>query len=273
MEVKENKKSRKVSEKKSKLLKELVHLIEKSSTILVSSATNLPSAQLQKTRKILSGKATIKAVKKNIGIKALESAKKENILELEKFIESNSLVLFSQLDSFELATFLAENRFPAKAKVGQVASADIAVEAGPTDLLPGPIISELSAVGIKAGVEGGKLAVKERCVLVKKGEKIKKAVAEVLTKLEITPFMVGLEPLASYDSKTKKVYVEIKIDKEATLEELKNCYVDAQKLALSIEYPCAETISALISKVELEAKALEAVLTQQNSQVQQNQAQ
>lgn len=253
-----NTREKKIPEKKKKLLAELIGLIEKSNTIMVVSMLNLEALQFQKLKRILKDKATIKVVKKNLMLKALEQfeAKKKDIDKLESSLASGFAILFSQLDSFELAAILSENRTPAKVKPGQIAPQDIIVMAGPTDLIAGPVISELTKVKIKAAIDGGKIMVRENCMITKKGETVSEDAASVLAKLDITPISVGLEPLASYDNVKQKIYKEIKINKEETLKELKETSAKAFAFSLEIGYPSKDNIKMLISKINNQTNAL-----------------
>ena len=124
-------------------------------------------------------------------------------------------------DAFELSSLLTDNQTPAKAKPGDLAPEDIEIEAGPTELIPGPAISELSSVGLKVAVENGKLAIKQGRVVSKKGDEIDEKTSSVLAKLNILPMQVGFEPVAAYDKQEDKLYEGIKIDKKGTLENLR----------------------------------------------------
>lgn len=242
----------KVSEKKKQILSDLVNLINESETVLIASIINISSLQFQKLKRLLKGQAIVKVVKKNVALKALEEAKakKSHIEELEKSVGegSNFALLFSSLDAYELAAILAENKKPSRIKAGQTASKDIVIESGPTDLPAGPAISDLSKVKIKAGIEGGKIVVKERAVLTKQGEKVSEEVASVLAKLEIMPLSVGIEPLAAYSSKEQKIYSNIKVDKPGAINELKSYSQQSFALAIHIGYPTTETIKMLLGK-------------------------
>ena len=77
---------------------------------------------------------------------------------------------FSDTDAFEISGILADEKSPAKAKPGQESPEDIEIKAGPTELLPGPDISALSAVGLQPKVEEGKIAIAVDATLLKKGE-------------------------------------------------------------------------------------------------------
>ena len=253
-------KKKKVSVIKIRALKNLVNLIEKNNTILFSSSENIPSAQLQKIRQEMKKKGTLTLVKKNIMIKALEKAKKEGIADMKKFVGANLIVIFSNEDAFDLASLISEYKYPARAKVGQISDKDIEIEAGPTDLMPGPAISELSAVGLKVGVEGGKIAIKVSHKLVKQGDKIRKEVAEILTKLDITPFTIGLKVTAVYDSNSKKIFENVNINKEESLNELIRELICARELAIYIDYPTSETIGRILGNAALEESAISQLL-------------
>lgn len=174
-------------------------------------------------------------------------------------------ILFSDTDSFDLAVDLLNNTSPAKAKAGQEASEDIGVDAGPTDLMPGPAISELGNLGIKIQIEKGKIHIKDPKVIVKKGEKISAAAADIMNKLDIKPFRVGFIPLSSFDTREGKLYLEIRVDKEKTLEELKTSYSQSLALALEIGYASKDTIKFLIAKAVAHEKALADLAKEENS--------
>ena len=264
------KREKAIPESKKRMLKELKELSLASSTVVVSSLKGMPSSQFQKIRKKLRGKASIRVIKKLLMTRAFNEVidKKPAIKDLIPYLEEGSGIMFSQLDPFELAGILAEEKTAVKAKTGQIAPEDLKVEPGPTDMPAGPMISELSSVGIKVAVENGKIAIKQESTIVKKGDKISEAAAGILSKLEILPFTIGLDILAAYDSKDNKVYANIKIDKAGTETSLKTAVANARALAVAIAYACKETITLLIAKAIMNAKAIEAKTGQQPAQPQ-----
>jgi large subunit ribosomal protein L10 len=246
-----------VPENKKQLVKELAEKIRSSKTILLASTKGLPSSQFQKIKKGLRGKADITVAKRTLVIKAIESVEKGALQNLKAHLGADIALMFSEMDPFDLSALLVEKQSPTKAKAGSVAPEDIVVEPGPTDLVPGPAISELSSVGLKVSVESGKLAIKQKATIVKEGEIINEKVAGVLAKLNITPMKVGFIPLAAYDSASDKVYTGIKIDKEGTLISLKEAISRSLGFAVHLGYVCKENIGYLIARAGLEAKALE----------------
>jgi large subunit ribosomal protein L10 len=251
---------REAPEFKVKIVNDLIKEIKKSKTVLLASTKGLPSSQFHLIKKNLRGKADIRVVKKSAAIRAIEGAMKPGLDALKNEIKSDVAIFFSDIDAFELSGLLADNRSPTKAKAGDTAPEDINVEPGPTDLLPGPAISELSGVGLKVAVEGGKISIKLPHVIVKKGDKIKDNVASVLGKLGITPMKVGFEPLAAYDSASEKVYVGIKIDKKAVLEQLRYDIGKALGFARARGYVAKETLSYLFGKANAEEKAVQKLI-------------
>ncbi|MGA2130309.1 MAG: 50S ribosomal protein L10 [Candidatus Pacearchaeota archaeon] len=271
-----NDKTAHVSERKKNVVAELSDLIKNKKTILVASIKNIPSSQYQEISKKLRGKAVVKVPKKNIIFMALEKSGVSGLKELESYIKDSSAILFSDEDSFDLAAELINKKSPAKAKSGQEAMSDIEIPEGPTDLIPGPAISELGALGIKIQIEKGKITIKEPKVIAKTGEKISAGAADMLNKLGILPFSIGFVPVAAFDLKEKKLYLEIRIDREKTISDLKTAFSKSLVFAVKIAYPNKETIKFLIAKAGMQERAIEKltltqtkseeVNTQQNSQ-------
>ncbi len=241
---------------KERAVKNLVEEIKSSKTFMIVSIKSLPSPQFQSIKKELREYAKIEVAKKNILIRSIEELKKESILPLEKHVQDNCAFVISNLEGFELAGLLAKNKNPVFAKAGQVANENIEVKAGPTNLAPGPAISELGALGIQIAVEEGKISIRQPKIVVRKAEKITTAVASLLQKLDIKPFTIGLEPVALYDIKTEKIYTDININPEETTNNLKIAAGKSLGFAQKIVYYCKETIGYLLGKANAEMKTL-----------------
>lgn len=246
-----------VSELKKKVVKELVELLKKKKTFLIVSIKGIPASQFQEMVKKLRDKVIVKVPKRNLIIRALENSGDENMKNMEVTINENVAMLFSDMDCFELAAELVKNKSPAKAKAGQEAPEDIEISAGPTDLVPGPAISELGAVGIQIQIDKGKISIKESKIVAKKGQKITGPVADILSKLDIKPFSISLIPLGGYDSTEKKAYLNININIEETIAELKTAFSRALPFAVEVGYVSNDTISFLLQKAGRHELALE----------------
>lgn len=250
----------KVPDFKVKAVKDLAKKMKESKTILLASCKGLPSAQFHDLKKKMRGVAEIVFLKKNAISRAIDATEKGSLQVLKEQLKADFVLLLSSIDAFELAATLAESQIPTRAKGGDIAPEDIEIQPGPTDLVPGPAISELSGVGLKVAVKEGKLEVIKGAVVAKKGEPIKDNVASVLAKLGISPMKFGFIPLAAYDSGADKVYVDIRIDKPATLAALQEAIVKSQGFAVSIKYLTPETLKYFISIASMEEKAVAKLL-------------
>ncbi|MFQ6055883.1 MAG: 50S ribosomal protein L10 [Methanosarcinales archaeon] len=245
-----------VREEKIAEVEELRKMMGNYSVIGLIDMFKLPSRQLQEIRKKIRGKAVILMTKKSLLKIAIKNVEKKNMNELEKVIPQQPAIIFSQLDSFKLFSMIAKLKSPSFVKNGDIAQSDIKVSAGPTSLLPGPVISELSRAGIPAGVEDGKIAIKKDVTVVKKGEKISKELVNALRKLGIEAKEVGLNIVAIYDNGI--VYTKDKLNLVNIYpERIKEAFNQALNLSINICYPTKENIKFLLIKAFNSAKTLE----------------
>ncbi len=252
---------KKINVAKEKVRTEIVDLIKNKRTILIASIKNIPSSQFQEIVKKLRGKAIVKVLKKNLIFRVLDSSENKDLKKLNDSIKESTALLFSDIESFELAGELTSNKSPVKAKAGQESVKDIEIPAGPTELLPGPAISELGALGIQIKIEKGKINIQKSKIIVREGEKISAAAADVMNKFDIKPFSIGFVPLAAFDTQEEKLYLNIQIDKEKMVEDVKETFGKALAFSVEMDYISKDTISLLIRKVVTNGKSFEKFTT------------
>lgn len=245
-----------VSKEKIEAVKKLAEQMKNAKTVMLVSIKSLPSSQFQKIKKDLRGKADMSVAKKSIILRALDASGVPELANLKESVQEDSAVLISNGDAFELAGWFTENRNPIAAKEGQVAENDISVDEGPTDLVPGPVISELGALGLQIMVEDGKITIRKSKVAIKKGDKVTGPAASIFQKLGIKPFMIGINPIAFYDASAKKVYVGVRIDKKKMLEDILTANSRALGFSVAIAYPTKQNIGFLLAKANAQANAL-----------------
>ena len=250
-----------VSEEKKESVRSMSELLKKK-TVMVISVKNLPSAQFQDIKKKLRSIAKVRMARKSIVNRALEKTGINELKELEKYVTDGTAILFSDSDAFEISGILADQKSPQKAKPGQVAPFDIEVKAGPTDLLPGPDISSLSAVGLTPKVEKGKISIATDKVLVKAGNKITEGQAAIMGKLGIIPFKVGIDPIAAYMG--GKIYTDIKIDKAGLISELENMYRRTLSFGVEISYVNEQTRDYILAKAVMHENAIKSLIQIEN---------
>ncbi|MBI2659884.1 50S ribosomal protein L10 [Candidatus Woesearchaeota archaeon] len=243
---------------KKEIVGNLVNLITEYPIIGVVNMENLPAPQLQQMRAQLRGNFYITMTKRRLMRLAIAQTKanKKNIEHIESHLGGMPALIFTRENPFRLSKTLQKSKSPAPAKAGQTAPRDIMVNKGATSFAPGPIIGELAMAGIKAGVEGGKVAIKEDTVVVKSGEKIKPKVAEILTRLGVQPMEVGLDLVAVYENGLIYTRDVLSIDESEYKNRLSNASRWAFNLAVEAAYPAKQTITLLIGKANNDARAL-----------------
>ncbi len=246
----------KISSTKVEAVKRIAQVLKGAKCIMIVSIKSLPAAQFQKMKKELRGKADLEVAKKTILLRAMDASGIEGLEALKENVKEDSALLVSKDDGFELSAWFTENTSPIFAKEGQIAEDDIQVEEGPTELVPGPVISELGALGLQIMVEDGKIKIRKSKVAIKKGEKVNSSAASIFQKLGIKPFKVGIIPIAFFDVAAKKVYVGVKINKREQIDSLLIGYSRALGFATNIAYPTTQTIGMLLGKANAQANAL-----------------
>ena len=248
----------KVAEYKKEVVKELTNLAKKYPIIGLVNMSDLPAPQLQMMKKEMRGKVELFMTKKRLMKISFDSLKdhKKGIEAFPSYFEGMPALLFTNESPFKLSKLLQKSKTSAPAKAGQIAPQDIVIPKGPTPFAPGPIISELSGIGLKVGVENGKVAVKEDTVVVKKGEKINQKTAEVLARLDIKPMQVGLGLVAAYENGVFYQRDVLEVDEKELMNRLSAAASGAFNLAFNIAYVTKENVNLLIAKAFSDAKAL-----------------
>lgn len=259
-----------VAESKKKLVSKLSEQLKSYSVIAIVDVEGIPADTLTQMRDKLRGQATIVMTKKRLMrlvFKELEGSNK-GISSLEEHYSGMPAFLLTKENPFRIASLLRKSRTPAPAKAGQVAPRDIVVPKGPTPFAPGPILSELGSVGIKAGVEQGKVAVKEDAVVVKEGEVIGRKIADVLSRLDIKPMEVGLAMTAAFEDGVLFKRSVLEVDETVYISQLEAAAFESFAVALAQGIMTQETVVPVITKAARESFALAVscdILTEQTT--------
>lgn len=246
-----------VSDAKKQLVQKLASEIQHSPLVGLLDFQNLPAPQLSKMKRMLrmQGVHMIMTRKRLLNL-ALQQSGKDKILSLTEKMKGMPALLLSSGNPFALYSLIKKNRSEAPAKPGQTAPRDLMVRAGPTSFAPGPIISELAAVGIKTKVEGGKLAVIQDTVIVKEGQVISQKVSETLKRLDIKPMEIGLTIVAVWEKGLVFDASQLDIDETAFAKSIQEAVQSGLNLAVEIAYPATDIIELLLQKAFNEAKFL-----------------
>jgi len=252
-----SKKTNCAAPKKKKVVKEVVDLLKQYPIIGVVNMENLPTPQLQRMRKHLRVKVDLLMTKRRLIVKAMDQIKdKKGLEKLKEIMRGMPALLFTKENPFTLFKTLKQNKSKAPAKGGQTAPNDIIVPAGPTSFAPGPVIGELGALGIKASVEGGKIAIKSDTKVCSEGDVISEKLAAMLTRLGIEPMEIGLDILAVWEDGTIYPKTVLDVDEEKFMSDLMLMASQAHTLAMEIGYTTPDTIEPMIQRSYRAAKEI-----------------
>lgn len=244
---------------KEKTVATFEKMLTEKPIIGVVNLQSLPCQQLSNMRKQLRKYGVeIVMAKKRLMKLAIEKVKgtKKDLEQLEGHMKGMPAILFTEENPFTLFKIIKKNKSKAPAKAGQEAPSDISVSAGPTNFLPGPIISELAGFGIKTKVDNGKLTITDDAIVAKEGDVIDDKLASLLMRLGIEPMEIGLDLIAIYENGTVFTKNVLDIDEEAFAADLDNCARWAFNLSVEAVYPVKENIGVFITKAFTETKGL-----------------
>jgi len=245
------------SEQKKKLVQELTRDLDRYPIVGVVNLQNLPAQQLQTMRSMLKLKGVkLSMTRKKLLYLALSQSKKNNLDQLSAKIKGMPALLFTNDNPFALNALLVKNKSEAPAKAGQTAPKDIIVKAGSTSFAPGPIISELAAVGIKTKVNAGKLEIIQDVTVAKEGDVISAKLAETLKRLDIKPMEVGLNLVAVWEDGLVFDSKQLYIDEKEYAQNVTQAATWAMNLAVEAAYPTSDTTELLVQKAFREAKVV-----------------
>ncbi|MGC9079673.1 MAG: 50S ribosomal protein L10, partial [Nanopusillaceae archaeon] len=246
-----------VSQQKILYVKDLYDTISKYDMITIVNVMDVPTSSLQQIRKKLKSQGFyLKVVRKNLLIKALErlAENDKNIEKLINELENAKRVTIllmlpkENINPFIINKILEENKSYRSAKAGDVLEEDIVIKAGPTNLTPGPVLTELKKYNIKTKVEGGKIVIVEDTVVAKKGQVVDEGLASLLQKFNLTPIPVKVKLLFVYDRKSKILYTAdiLSTPLEVYLGQIKEGFRRSLVLSLKLGYPTKENIKLLL---------------------------
>ncbi|HME87233.1 MAG TPA: 50S ribosomal protein L10 [Candidatus Nanoarchaeia archaeon] len=249
----------KASAEKKDSVDEFAKLLLQYPIVGIVNAETLPSRQLQAMRGKLRSQAEMKLTKRRLLIRAIEKVKdkKPGIEALTKYFSGTPVVLFTKENPFKLFKTIQKNKSKSPIKAGQKAPYDLIVPKGPTSFSPGPVISELAGLRIKAGVEGGKIAIKEDALVLKKDAECSQALSGMLMRLGIEPMEIGLNLVAMYENGMIYDQSVLSIDEDKLKADISQAHSWALNLSVEAGIYNKDSVQLLIMKAERGAKAVD----------------
>jgi large subunit ribosomal protein L10 len=249
-------KTSKASPAKKAVVKKIVTLGKQYPIIGILNMESLPAGSLLQMKKQLRGKVELVMTRKTLIQHGLKELKLQNGEQLLGKITGMPALMFTKENPFALYRIIKKSKTPAAAKAGQISPRDIVLQPGPTPFTPGPVISEFAQLGIKAGVEGGKVAIKQETTVVKEGEAINAKLASMLQRLGIEPMEIGLDLACVYEKGIIYPRSVLDIDEDKFMADLMGAVSGAFNLAIDITFINKDTIETLLGKAHRQAKAV-----------------
>ena len=249
--------SRPIVVQKAAQVEEIRKLLDGYNALGVANLQKVRAAQLQEMKKKLKDVANVRVLKNTLMKRAISDYKnKPDMGKLEPMLNGSNIYLFTNLNPFKLSLLLDKGRVKTTAKAGDTAAIDVIVPAGNTGLPPGPVISQLGAVGLPTRIEGGSVWINKDTMVAKKGDVIDVRLAGVLSKMNIKPVEVGLILKAVYEEGLILTDEQLHIDVDGFRKTLIEATSNALNLSLNAGYPTSETISLLLQIAHRKAYSL-----------------
>jgi len=250
--------TRQVAVWKKEIFSDLQTLLRKYSVVAVADLQKVRSSQIQEIRKKLRGKAELVVAKNTILQKASDklASEKANVDKFASSLSGSKVLIFTQMNPFELILFLNKNKVRVAAKGGDVATGEIGIPAGNTGLQPGPVISEFNEAKVQTRIEGGSIFVAKDTIVAKKGDVISTKTASLLSKLGMKPMEAGLALSYAYDNGLVFGPSDLAFDLDQMRSEFSNAARLAFGLAVEANIMLPETAPVLLGKAYRQAVAV-----------------
>jgi large subunit ribosomal protein L10 len=247
-----------VAQWKYKEVDDLAKIFTEYPVIGIVEIGGIPAPQMQIMRKNIRDSAFIRCSKNTLLFRALQEAEKQvkGIASLQDIIAGQSAIIGTKMNPFKLSGALKKTRTKAPAKGGEIAHEDILIKAGDTPFKPGPIVGELQKVGIPAAIQSGKVVIKKDRIVVKKGEKIPRDIAQMITRLEIYPIEIGISLQGVYEDGFIFKPEVLDIDIDQYIDQVKIAASHAFNLAVKAAWTHKITIQPLLMKAYRDSLSL-----------------
>src|SRR4030066_1168751 len=191
--------SQQVLEAKATEVDAIKDILKEYKLIGIASLKKVRASQLQELKKSMAGKVYLRVLKNTLIKIAIDEMNQEDLKKLEEYLEGSNVFLFTDLNPFKLALLLEHGKVKTTAKANDIAAMDVVIPASNTGQPPGPVISQLNAVGLPTRIESGSVWVSKDTLVVRQGEEINERLAGGLSKLGVKGVERGLAMQAVYD--------------------------------------------------------------------------
>jgi large subunit ribosomal protein L10 len=248
--------SQQVLDEKSSEVQAIKDIFKEYKSVGIANLKKVRASQLQELKKTMRGQVYLRVLKNTLFKIAIEEMNQAELKKLEEYLEGSNVFLFTDLNPFKLALMLEHGKVRTFAKAGDTAAEDIVVPSSNTGQPPGPVISQLNAVGLPTRIENGSVWVSKDTLVVRRGEPINDRLAGVLSKLGIKSVELGISMRAVFDNGMMIPGEQLRVDVAATKRSVETSNQEAFALALEIGYASKDTIKPLLQRAHQKAVSL-----------------
>ncbi len=225
----------KYPKRKIEMFRRAEKLLKNYHVVAIAEYEGFTSNYFKKIRQVLKERAVIYVVKNKVFTVVLKKLMPSIYESIKWALKGKNAFIFTNLHPTKLYSLLLKNPQSMKAKPGDLATFNIYIPEGPTDLSPGPIMSKFGELGIKTKVQSGKIYISKEKLLVKKGEVIDKKSAEILSMLGIKPVKAVFNLKIAFDDKgTVYLPESITLTPKKAVKAMKKAFSESVSLALSL---------------------------------------
>ncbi len=235
----------------------LTKLFKTYPVFAIADLTGFPTNQLQKLRKKLGKKIVFRVSKNKLILRALKAAGFDTS-KFEDILTGQNILLFTNLNAFELGLLLEKHKAKTFYKPGEIAQQEIIVPEGNTGLSPGPILSTFSKLKIPVRVQGNSIVITRDTKVAKPGDVISEELASLLQRLGIALKEVKIKVKVAYDGGVIIPGDQLILNIDEYMEMIRSAHVDALKIGAEIAWPVPEVLELSLIKAYREALALAA---------------
>jgi len=243
-----------VREKKLKYGTKLNEYLDKYRKILTLEVTNVGSKKISQTRSdlrkedihILMGKNTIIRKVLRDRITKLESHNAEAAIAIKTILEmvsGNTGFLFvpDGVNIVELRNKIINDKVQTQVKAGVIAPTNVVIPAGPTGQDPSQT-SFFQALDIPTKINRGQIEIVDDVKLINKNQKVSRSAAELLVMLDIKPFYYGIGVNFVYDNGNLYSSEVLDITEDDITKALSRSIREEATLCLALDFPTVISI-------------------------------
>jgi large subunit ribosomal protein L10 len=238
--------NRKAVKMKVEQVKEAIADMKNYKTVALLDLRKLPDALFQNLRrKIRQDGGRVLVLKKPVVSRVLASNKK--LAQKLSACDNPVALIYTNKSAYEVNSFFKQNKKKRAAKIGDIATADIIVPEGDTDLPPGPALSELKTAGLNVQIRAGKIAVVKDSTVAKTGDKLTEQKVKALQTLGVKPFEIMASMLFGFDG--EYIYTKELLDiGDSINSDMASGLSQALNLSLNVSYPTQQNINILLGE-------------------------